>query len=81
MSTITKTFTSTGQTMPDYARPGATVTYSAPDGCVLRRSADMQAWQDVATPSPFVHDGSPAHYRIDCDTYEGTPKVATLEIE
>lgn len=80
MSRITKTFTATGETMPDFAREGMGVSYTAPAGCVLRRSTDMQAWEDVATPSPFVHTGAPAHYRIVCDTYDGTPKQATLTI-
>lgn len=80
MSRITKTFTATGESMPDFARDGMSVSYTTPAGCVLRRSADMQSWQDVHTPSPFVHTGLPAHYRIDCDTYDGTPITATLEI-
>lgn len=76
----TGTLIAVGAGHPEYATDGATVTYSAPAGCVLRRSADLQTWQDVTTPSPFVHTGEPAHYRIDCDTYAGTPITATLAI-
>ena len=66
--------------VPMYALDGDEVSYTAPAGCALRKSVDFVTWRDVSEPSPFVHSGHPTHYRIDCDTYEGTPKIATLTI-
>lgn len=81
MSTITKTYTSAGTGMPDYARPGAVVSFTMDPGCVLRKSADCVEWVVAQEVSPFVHSGEPAHYRIDLDEYTGTPKTYSQTIQ
>lgn len=82
MKRITKTYNAAGIGFMLAAEDGEIVSVSAmPDGFVLRRSSDAETWvEEIRTP-PFAHVGQAASYRIDCDTYEGTPKVATLEIE
>jgi hypothetical protein len=64
---------------PAPASAGQTVSATIPAGCVLRRSTDLQTWDDVATAVPFTHTGADAHYRIDCVTYTA-PVTATLSI-
>lgn len=80
MTSATTEFTATGvgQLLP--ANDGGTVSAVVPAGCVLRRSSDRQSWETVETLSPFEHVGAFAHYRIDCVSYDGTPKTATLTI-
>lgn len=66
--------------IPVRASDGQLVIFLLPAGCVLRRSADLQEWEEVVQASPITHQGADAHYRVDCDTYDGTPITATLEI-
>lgn len=73
-------FIAAGPGHTEWAEDGDTVSHSLPPGCSLRMSTDMQSWSLVSMPAQFVHIGPAAHYRVDCDTYDGTPITATLEI-
>lgn len=73
-------FLAAGPGHVDWAEDGDTVSHSLPARCSLRMSTDMQDWTLVSRPASFVHTGPAAHYRIDCDTYSGTPVQAVLTI-
>ena len=79
MKTVSVEFTSACIGMPLPASAGDQVAATIPAGCVLRTSANLVHWFDVATSVPFVHQDDACSYRIDCVTYTG-PVTATLEI-
>lgn len=66
---------------PHYSIAGDTVEFSAPTGCVLEKSHDLASWNDVSETSPFMHSGTPAHYRITRKTDDGLPVVVTINID
>lgn len=76
MSTLTITFDRVWPGHPITLSAGQTITAEAPSGCHLRSRIGVD-WQDVA--SPFTATDTSV-IRLDCDTYEGTPKIATLTI-
>jgi len=55
---------------------GQTVTASLPAGCVLRKKSGA-LWAPIE--SPYLADVA-CSVRVDCDTYAGSPLVATLEV-
>ena len=81
MKRITKIYNAAGIGFMLAAEDGEIVSVSAmPAGFVLRRSSDAETWVDETRTPPFAHVGQVASYRVDRDTYDGTPITVTLEI-
>lgn len=76
---VNATYHGAGSGLPLPAENGQMVTAILPAGCVLRVATDHENFAS-AGPTPILHAGPRASYRIDCISYGGSPVTATLSV-